>query len=81
MPAFLRLVECDRPAPLRLTLQNEAGDEIASATAPSDEAGVRSVALLLARSEKLRPRLSAHGLGRRRCRRREAIRLVRPSSR
>lgn len=35
MPAFLRLVE--RPAPLRTTLQNEAGEEIASATTAAGE--------------------------------------------
>ena len=55
MPAFLRLVERDWPAPLRLTLQNEAGDEIASAMAPAGEAAVKSAVLLLARSETLRP--------------------------
>jgi len=55
VPAFLRLVECDRPASLRLTLQNEAGDEIASAMAPAGEAAVKSAILLLAHSEALRP--------------------------
>ena len=53
--AFLRLVQCDRPAPLRLTLQNEAGDEIASSMAPAGEAAVKSAILLLARSETLGP--------------------------
>ena len=55
MPAFLRLVERDRPVPSRLTLQNEAGDEIASTMAPAGEAAIRSAILLLARSETLRP--------------------------
>ena len=55
MPAFLRLVERDRPAPLLLTLCNEYGDEVASATAPAGDAAVKSAILLLARSEALRP--------------------------
>ena len=55
VPAFLRLVQCDRPAPLRLTLQNEAGDEIASSMAPAGEAAVKSAILMLARSETLGP--------------------------
>jgi len=42
------------PAPLRLTLPNEAGDEIASAMPPAGEAAVKSAILLLARSETLR---------------------------
>jgi len=49
------LVERDQLVPLRLTLQNEAGDEIASAMAPAGEAAVKSAVLLLARSETLRP--------------------------
>jgi len=40
---------------LRLTLQNETGDEIASAIAPAGEAAIRSAIMLLARSETLRP--------------------------
>ena len=40
---------------LRLTLQNEAGDEIASSMAPAGEAAVKSAILLLARSETLGP--------------------------
>jgi hypothetical protein len=40
---------------LRLTLQNQAGDEIASATAPAGEAAIKCAILLLARSETLRP--------------------------
>ena len=55
MAVFLRLVERDRPTPLRLTLQNETGDEIASAIAPAGEAAIRSAIMLLARSETLRP--------------------------
>jgi hypothetical protein len=55
MPAFLRLVKRDNQAPLLLTLWNEHGDEIASATAANDEAAVKSAILLLARSETLRP--------------------------
>ena len=54
MAAFLRLVERDRLA-LLLTLCNEHGDEVASATAPAGEAAVKSAILLLARSETLRP--------------------------
>jgi len=42
-------------APLRLTLQNETGDEVASATTPPGEAAVKSAILLLARSEAPRP--------------------------
>jgi hypothetical protein len=40
---------------LRLTLQNKAGDEIASSMAPAGEAAVKSAILLLARSETLGP--------------------------
>ena len=39
--------------PLLLTLCNEHGDEIASATAARDDVAVKSAILLLARSETL----------------------------
>ena len=55
MPPFLRLIQRDRPAPLLLTLCDEPGDEIASATASRDEAAVKSAMLLLARCEALQP--------------------------
>jgi len=55
VPPFLRLVQDNRPPPLLLTLCNEHGDEIARATAPSEETAVKSAMLLLARSEILRP--------------------------
>jgi len=55
VPAFLPLVPRDNLAPLLLTLCDEPGNEIPSATAPAGETAVKSVVLLLARSETLRP--------------------------
>jgi len=60
--AFLRLVARDNTSPLRPTLCNEHSDEIASAMAPVGEAAIRSAIMLLARSENIAARLSAHGL-------------------
>ena len=54
MAPFLRLVRCDNRTPLLLTLCNEHGDEIASATATADEA-VHCAIMLLARAQTLRP--------------------------
>ncbi len=54
---FLRLVRRDprdTAPPLLLTLCDEHGDEIASATAPAGEAAVKRAILLLARSKTLR---------------------------
>jgi hypothetical protein len=48
------LVERDHQE-LLLTLSNEHGDELASATAPAGEAAIKSAVMLLARSETLRP--------------------------
>ena len=62
MSAFLRLVPRDNTSPLRPTLCNEHSDEIASAMAPVGEAAIRSAIMLLARSENIAARLSAHGL-------------------
>jgi hypothetical protein len=55
MPTFLRLVRCDNEVPLLLTLCDEHGNEIDSATAPSGEAAIRSAIMLLSRVRTLQP--------------------------
>jgi hypothetical protein len=47
MPTFLRLVQGDDNVPLLLTLCDEHGNEIDSATAPSGDAAIRSAIMLL----------------------------------
>ena len=51
----LRLVQRDDQAPLLLTLCDEHGSEIDSATAPSGDAAIRIAIRLLARTQTLRP--------------------------
>jgi len=48
------LIQRDRLTPLLLTLCDRYGDKIATATASSGEAAVKSAILLLARSQALR---------------------------
>jgi hypothetical protein len=55
MPTFLRLVQRDDRVPMLLTLCDEHGNEIDSATAPSGDAAVRIAIRLLARTQTLRP--------------------------
>jgi diacylglycerol kinase family enzyme len=54
MPTFLRLVQRDDRVPLLLTLCDEHGNEIESATAPSGDAAIRIAIRLLARIQTLR---------------------------
>jgi hypothetical protein len=55
MPTFLRLVQRDDRVPLLLTLCDERGNEIDSATAPSGDAAIQMAIRLLARTQTLRP--------------------------
>ena len=55
MPPFLRLVQRDDRIPMLLTLWDEQGIEIDSATATSGEAAIRSAIMLLSRALTLRP--------------------------
>jgi hypothetical protein len=55
MPPFLRLVQRDDRVPMLLTLSDEHGIEIDSATATSGEAAIRSAIMLLSRALTLRP--------------------------
>jgi hypothetical protein len=55
MPTFLRLVHSDDRVPMLLTLCDEHGNEIDSATASSGDAAIRMAIRLLERTEKLRP--------------------------
>ena len=55
MPAFLRLVQRDNRVPLLLTLCDEYGIEIDSATATDGDAAIDSAIMLLSRAQTLRP--------------------------
>jgi hypothetical protein len=55
MPTFLRLVQRDDRVPLLLTLCDEHGNEIDSASAPSGDAAIQTAIRLLARTQRLRP--------------------------
>jgi hypothetical protein len=55
MPTFFRLVQRDDRVPLLLTLCDQHGNEIDSATALGGEAAIRSAIKLLARTQTLRP--------------------------
>jgi hypothetical protein len=55
MPTFLRLVQRDDRMPLLLTLCDERGNEIDSATATDGDAAIQIAIRLLARRQTLRP--------------------------
>jgi hypothetical protein len=55
MPTFLRLVQRDDRVPLLLTLCDQHGNEIDSATAANGDAAIQMAIRLLARTQTLRP--------------------------
>jgi hypothetical protein len=55
MPPFLRLLQRDDQVRLLLTLCDENGHEVDSATATGGDAAIRTAIRLLARTQTLRP--------------------------